>query len=246
MVLLVALVTSVGAVAVTAQTPSAAPAPTATPPPKPTCTYMIASRQSIMPNDYAQYLVGYVWSGNQPVIGVTVSIYAPGRGGQLGTATTDSLGRFEFGIQDPTGGQVTVYYYAYFLGNPVYPGYSDSMSNYVYVKYENTKTKPYETAFYAYAPVQVTQHGHADQIMARLVQGDPWLGGKSLSGQQVTLWRLSGSTWVKVKTTSTGYNGWVKYAYTATSAQTRYYHWSFAGNSPYAGSDSNGVLLKWT
>jgi hypothetical protein len=137
----------------------------------------------------------------------------------------------------------------------MFPGagaYAAAKSNTITIKFENTRTTPYQTALYAYAPTPVTPKGTLNQMWVKLSNGNT-----PLTGQYVFIWKWSGGKFVIVsriitRTASQSPGaGWALGDYRWNSVGTGmykfvYYGTSTSGTTSYARSESNAVQLIWT
>jgi hypothetical protein len=217
----------------------------------PTTFNLQASSQSVKANIYAQ-IQGLLRSGSSMGAGQPVELWMKsGTGtwykaatGKTGTGT--SAGLIGWYVYTTNPATHTVYYYLYYPGSSLM---SQAQSNVVAIKYENTKTTPYYTTLFAYAPKQVVTHGTKVTMYTKLLNGQT-----PLTSQYVFVWKWSGGKFVIVSRviTRTGTQaGWALADYTLNSVGTGMYKFTYfgtspAGTTPYARSESNAVQMIWT
>ncbi len=203
----------------------------------PTTFGLSAASQSVKPNAMVR-LTGTGLPG-QPVE-LWVKLGA-GNWYKAATRTTGTGGVISWDVWSPDHVARAVQYYLLFQGTGTYAA---AKSNVLTIKYENTKTTPYQTALYAYAPKPMVAKGTTNQMWVRLSNGNT-----PLTGKHVYVWKWSGGKWVSVSRiiTRTGDQaGWAQTDYRWNYVGTGLYQFTFFGSSPYDRSTSNAVQLIWT
>jgi phosphohistidine swiveling domain-containing protein len=209
----------------------------------PTVLQLFAASQSVKLNDKTQWVRVVLQSGTQTWIsGQKVDLYA-----KIGTGNW-----FKY-LSGTTAVNGAVTWYPWSSGaliaqfRVVYSGmgtYAGATSNIITIKYENTKTTPYQTTLYANAEKPVVATGTTAKMWARLQSG-----ATPLTSKYVYVWKWSGGKWVIVSRVivQTGvYAGWATATYKLNHAGTGLYQFTFFGPLPYDRSTSNGVQIRWT
>jgi len=222
------------------------PAPTT---PAPTTFDLSAVSQSVNPTA-AVRITGMLRTGVTGLSGQPVELWVKsGTGawskvatGRTGTGKNAGWVNWHVGAT----GQVaqTNQYYLMFQGAGAYAA---AKSNVITIKYENTKTTPYQTTLFAYAPKQVVAHGTTNTMYANLQSG-----ATPLTGKYVYVWKWSGGKWVivsRIITRTAAQSpgaGWAQADYRWNYVGKGLYQFTFFGSSPYDRSTSNAVQLIWT
>ena len=151
--------------------------------------------QSAQPNAKVQ-ITGYLRTGATGIGGQPVELWAQSGTGSWSKAATGttgtgtSAGYVTFNVGATPQVAQTNQYYVLFHGAGTYAA---AKSNVITIKFENTKTTPYQTALYAYAPTPVTPKGTLNQMWVKLSNGNT-----PLTGQYVFVWKWSGGKFVIV------------------------------------------------
>ena len=215
----------------------------------PTTFNLLAASQSVNPTATVR-LTGMLRTGATGLSGQPVELWVKsGTGawskaatGKTGTGTNAGWVSWSVGATGHVAR--TNQYYFFFPGTGTDAA---AKSNVVTIKFENTKTTPYQTTLFAYAPKQVVAHGTTNTMYAKLQSG-----ATPLTGKYVYVWKWSGGKWVVVSRiiTRTAAQspgaGWALAAYKLNNAGTGLYQFTFFGPSPYDRSTSNAVQLIWT
>jgi cytochrome c biogenesis protein CcmG, thiol:disulfide interchange protein DsbE len=222
--------------------------------PAPTTFDLAAPSQSVNPST-AVRLTGMLRTGATGLSGQPVELWV-----KSGTGSWSKVGRGTTGTGTSAGWvnwrvgatpQVaqTNQYYLMFQGTGAYAA---AKSNVVTIKFENTKTTPYQTTLLAYAPKQVVAHGTTNTMWVKLMHGQT-----PLTGQYVYVWKWSGGKFVivsRIITRTAAQSpgaGWAQADYRWNYVGTGMYKFVYYGTSPsgktsYARSESNAVQLIWT
>ena len=197
-----------------------------------------ATSASLRVSDTAPYrgsriaVTGALTQGGAPVAGRTVSVVAQPAGTTgwtgIGTATTDSLGRFA--VPAIADGAAT--YRADFAGDELFlPTSSPTQAI--------TITGPTPTMLSLRAPADLLRRGHAMTLTAAL-QTD---AGAPLAGRPLVLWkRLVGSShWYRVAHAATGASG--SWPVSVAPTRSALYRAEWRGGARYAASRSTAVRV---
>lgn len=265
--ILLTLVTSMGVVAVSAQTGSAIRGTAATSPvtnpvqlqlpsaatigsaaayKTPTTLCLFATKQSIPLSDKKEVVFadlrynGFNWFSGQPVqlyVKVGTGSWTKAGVPKL-TGTGATAGLVMWQVSKSTS--ATVQFYATYTGTGTFAA---AQSNVVKVKFENTRTTPYFTAA-TLSPVQAVVPTGTEIIMyGQLASGVSDLSGRTLA---VQVW--TGTTWQTIghvqSLTGGGWN--IAFSLAPPSSPASFLlRLQFAGASPYAGSTSNTAQIIW-